>query len=118
MHVHSTFALNLLWTGILLTETVKHERTSHISLHHYVAWSLIIVFGIVITYSGILYLGLDPLWSLGLARKWCASPDWEHPDTTPFFAFVRDISFLLGGQILLFYAHYSIVFFRHFFTYL
>ncbi|XP_022291443.2 glucose-6-phosphatase 2-like [Crassostrea virginica] len=83
-------------TGILLAEAVKHEHTSHLSLRHYVAWSLIMVCGIVITYTGISYLGLDPLWSLGLAKKWCANPDWVHPDTTPFFAFVRDISSLIG----------------------
>lgn len=57
------------------------------------------VSGIVITYTGISYLGLDPLWSLGLAKKWCANPDWVHPDTTPFFAFVRDISSLIGKYL-------------------
>ena len=83
-------------TGILLAEAVKHEHTSHLSLRHYVFWSLIMVSGIVITYTGISYLGLDPLWSLSLAKKWCANSDWVHPDTTPFFAFVRDISSLIG----------------------
>lgn len=38
--------------------------------------------------------GLDPLWSLGLAKKWCARSEWIH--TTLFFAFVRDISSFLG----------------------
>ena len=99
MFIYSTCALNLSLTGILLAEAVKHEHTSHLSLRHYVAWSLIMVCGIVITYIGISYLGLDPLWSLGLAKKWCANPDWVHPDTTPFFAFVRDISSLIGKYL-------------------
>lgn len=83
-------------TGILLAEVVKHEHTSHLSFRHYVVWSLLLVSGVFLTYSGIILLGLDPLWSLGLAKKWCAKSEWVHPDTTPFFAFVRDVSSLLG----------------------
>lgn len=52
--------------------------------------------GVFLTYTGIILLGLDPLWSLDLAKKWCAKSEWVHPDTTPFFAFVRDVSSLIG----------------------
>lgn len=83
-------------TGILLAEVVKHEHTSYLSFCHYVVWSLLLVSGVLLTFTGITILGLDPLWSLGLAKKWCAKSEWVHPDTTPFFAFVRDVSSLLG----------------------
>nr|XP_034334380.1 glucose-6-phosphatase 2-like isoform X1 [Crassostrea gigas] len=86
-------------TGILLAEVVKHEHTRHLSFRHYVVWSLLLVSGEVLTYTGITFLGLDPLWSLALAKKWCAKSEWVHPDTTPFFAFVRDVSSLLGFGI-------------------
>lgn len=89
---HISFRL----TGILLAEVVKHEHTSYLSFRHYVVWSLLLVSGVLLTFTGITILGLDPLWSLGLAKKWCAKSEWVHPDTTPFFAFVRDVSSLLG----------------------
>lgn len=91
------FSSLVLWlTGILLAEVVKHEHTSHLFFHHYIVWSLLLVSGVVLTYTGITFLGLDPLWSLDLAKKWCAKSEWVHPDTTPFFAFVRDVSSLIG----------------------
>eukprot|EP00105_Crassostrea_gigas_P003530 XP_011416415.1 PREDICTED: glucose-6-phosphatase 2 isoform X2 [Crassostrea gigas] len=86
-------------TGILLAEVVKHEHTNHLSFRHYVVWSLLLVSGVFLTYTGITFLGLDPLWSLDLAKKWCAKSEWVHPDTTPFFAFVRDVSSLIGFGI-------------------
>uniref|UniRef100_A0A8W8JM59 Glucose-6-phosphatase n=1 Tax=Magallana gigas TaxID=29159 RepID=A0A8W8JM59_MAGGI len=83
-------------TGILLAEVVKHEHTNHLTFCHYIVWSLLLVSGVFLTYTGIILLGLNPLWSLDLAKKWCARSEWVHPDTTPFFAFVRDVSSLIG----------------------
>lgn len=60
--------------------------------------------GVLLTYTGITFLGLDPLWSLGLAKKWCARSEWIHPDTSPFFAIVRDVSSFLGTFKNLFYS--------------
>ncbi|XP_012253680.2 glucose-6-phosphatase catalytic subunit 1 isoform X1 [Athalia rosae] len=34
-------------------------------------------------------LDIDPHWSIKMAFKWCASPEWVHVDTTPFFSLVR-----------------------------
>ncbi|XP_062576542.1 glucose-6-phosphatase 2-like [Saccostrea cucullata] len=83
-------------TGILLAEVVKHEHTSNLTIKHYVFWGLFLTTGVFLTYYAISVLGLDPLWSLTYAKKWCANSDWVHPDTTPFFAFVRDVSSLMG----------------------
>ncbi|XP_056015044.1 glucose-6-phosphatase 2-like isoform X3 [Ostrea edulis] len=83
-------------TGILLAEVVKHEYTSGLTFKHYAIWCIVLVIGVCVTYFGISILSLDPLWSLTLAKKWCANPEWVHPDTTPFFTFTRDVSSLLG----------------------
>ncbi|XP_056015043.1 glucose-6-phosphatase 2-like isoform X2 [Ostrea edulis] len=82
-------------TGILLAEVVKHEYTSGLTFKHYAIWCIVLVIGVCVTYFGISILSLDPLWSLTLAKKWCANPEWVHPDTTPFFTFTRDVSSLL-----------------------
>lgn len=34
-------------------------------------------------------LGIDPQWSVKLAFKWCATPEWIHVSTTPLFSLVR-----------------------------
>lgn len=40
--------------------------------------------------------GVDPLWSVTKAKKWCADPDWIHLDTTPFAGLVRNLGALFG----------------------
>jgi hypothetical protein len=34
-------------------------------------------------------LGLDPGWSVRLAKRYCANAAWVYVDTTPFYALVR-----------------------------
>ncbi|XP_078280637.1 glucose-6-phosphatase catalytic subunit 1-like [Rhinoraja longicauda] len=41
-------------------------------------------------------LGVDLLWSLEKAQRWCAQPEWVHIDTTPFAGLVRNIGALFG----------------------
>jgi glucose-6-phosphatase len=40
--------------------------------------------------------GWDASWSVALAKKWCAKPEWVYLDTTPLYAVTRDASQLLG----------------------
>lgn len=89
-----------LWlTRILLSEAVKHEDTNHLSFCHYVVWCLLLVSGVVLIYTGVISLCLDPLWGLGLDRQEvvCCKSKWVNPDTTTFFSFVRDVSSLKGN---------------------
>ena len=34
-------------------------------------------------------LGLDPNWSIQLAKRHCQNPDWIYVDTTPFYTMIR-----------------------------
>lgn len=86
--------LSVWLTGFLLAEVLLHVHTSHLCFHHFVFWSLLLVSGVVLTYTGITFLGLDPFWSLDLDKKWCAKSEWVHPDTTPFFSFCDNVSSL------------------------
>lgn len=52
-------------------------------------WSLLLPASALAVYSGLQFLGLDPGWSVGQARKYCAHAAWVHVDTTPFYALVR-----------------------------
>lgn len=41
-------------------------------------------------------IGVDPMWSVDRAIKWCAKPEYVHLDTTPFFSMMRYCGFMLG----------------------
>uniref|UniRef100_A0A3P8S7Y2 Glucose-6-phosphatase n=1 Tax=Amphiprion percula TaxID=161767 RepID=A0A3P8S7Y2_AMPPE len=41
-------------------------------------------------------LGVDLLWTLEKAQKWCVRPEWVHLDTTPFASLLRNMGTLFG----------------------
>lgn len=41
-------------------------------------------------------LNIDLPWSLPIAKKWCANPDWIHIDSTLFAGLVRNLGVLFG----------------------
>ncbi|XP_059811624.1 glucose-6-phosphatase catalytic subunit 1-like [Hypanus sabinus] len=41
-------------------------------------------------------LGVDLLWSVEKAQRWCAQAEWVHIDTTPFAGLVRNMGALFG----------------------
>ncbi|UYV63351.1 G6PC2 [Cordylochernes scorpioides] len=50
----------------------------------------------LLTYGSIRAIGLDPMWSVNRAVKWCARREFIHLDTTPFFSMTRYGGFALG----------------------
>ncbi|XP_074519451.1 glucose-6-phosphatase a, catalytic subunit, tandem duplicate 1 [Halichoeres trimaculatus] len=41
-------------------------------------------------------MGVDLLWTLELARRWCVNPEWVHLDSTPLASLLRNMGSLLG----------------------
>uniref|UniRef100_A0A452H6U1 Glucose-6-phosphatase catalytic subunit 1 n=1 Tax=Gopherus agassizii TaxID=38772 RepID=A0A452H6U1_9SAUR len=41
-------------------------------------------------------LGVDLLWTLEKAKRWCDQPEWVHIDTTPFAGLLRNLGILFG----------------------
>uniref|UniRef100_A0A3B5AGW7 Glucose-6-phosphatase n=1 Tax=Stegastes partitus TaxID=144197 RepID=A0A3B5AGW7_9TELE len=41
-------------------------------------------------------VGVDLLWTLEKAQKWCVRPEWVHLDTTPFASLLRNMGTLFG----------------------
>ncbi|XP_029428421.1 glucose-6-phosphatase-like [Rhinatrema bivittatum] len=41
-------------------------------------------------------LGVDLLWTLEKAKRWCARPEWIHIDTTPFAGLLRNLGIFFG----------------------
>ncbi|XP_054724807.1 glucose-6-phosphatase catalytic subunit 1-like [Uloborus diversus] len=47
-------------------------------------------------YSFLKAIGVDPMWSVSRAIKWCAKPEYVHLDTSPFFSMMRYCGFMFG----------------------
>ena len=59
------------------------------------------------TYCLLQLLGLDPLWSVALATKWCTLKEWIHLDTTLFYSLVRDVSSLAGENLIALFPSFT-----------
>ncbi|XP_033749752.1 glucose-6-phosphatase 2-like isoform X2 [Pecten maximus] len=82
--------------GIGLGEIIHMDVVARLRSKHYLLGTMLAIGGYVLTYTVVLVLGYDPLWSVPMAYKWCSTSAWVHPDTTLFFSVVRDISCLAG----------------------
>ncbi|XP_061697471.1 glucose-6-phosphatase 2-like [Syngnathoides biaculeatus] len=86
-----------LLAGMLVAKTVEHiPSVYNASLKTYIQTS-VFLFSVALGFYLLLNLaGTDPLWSVTKAKRWCASPDWIHLDTTPFAGLVRNLGVLFG----------------------
>ena len=54
-----------------------------------ILFSLFLIGSSLAVYVLLLRLGINPDWSISLAKRHCNNPDWIHIDTTPFYAMMR-----------------------------
>ena len=52
-------------------------------------------------------VGVDLLWTMDKAQRWCVRPDWVHLDTTPFASLLRNMGTLFGLGLGLHSPHYT-----------
>lgn len=82
---------------MLVAEAFEH--TPGIQTASLSAYLKISLFLFLFTLGFYLLLGLldiDLLWSVPIAKKWCANPDWIHIDTTPFAGLMRNLGVFFG----------------------
>lgn len=84
-------------TGIAVAETFSHIRGIYnASLRKYCLIT-IFLFGFALGFYLLLKgLGVDLLWTLEKAKRWCERPEWVHLDTTPFASLFKNLGTLLG----------------------
>ncbi|XP_060572797.1 glucose-6-phosphatase 3-like [Ruditapes philippinarum] len=90
--------------GIILTLVVNKIDLQHLKLSHCVTASVAMPTSCILTFYMLKWCGLDPQWSISLATKYCANPDWIHLDTTLFNAVYRDAGSVLGYGIFLYFS--------------
>lgn len=90
---HSSFS----HTGIAVAESFSHIRGIYnASLQRYCLITFFL-FGFALGFYVLLKgLGVDLLWTLEKAKKWCERPEWVHLDTTPFASLFKNLGTLLG----------------------
>ncbi|XP_057708712.1 glucose-6-phosphatase 2-like isoform X2 [Corythoichthys intestinalis] len=86
-----------LLAGMLVAEAFERiPSVYNASLKAYIQTN-VFLFSVAVGFYLLLTLaGVDPLWSVTKARRWCANPDWIHLDTTPFAGLVRNLGALFG----------------------
>ncbi|KAL8175747.1 UNVERIFIED_CONTAM: Glucose-6-phosphatase [Gekko kuhli] len=82
---------------MVVAEVFEHVRFIYnTTLWRYVGTTLFL-FGFALGFYLLLkMLGVDLLWTLEKANKWCERPEWVHFDTTPFASLLRNLGVLFG----------------------
>ena len=66
------------------------------SLKKYLCTTLFLLSFAVGFYVLLKALGVDLLWTLERAQKWCVKAEWVHLDSTPFASLLRNMGTLFG----------------------
>ncbi|XP_072312555.1 glucose-6-phosphatase a, catalytic subunit, tandem duplicate 1 [Eucyclogobius newberryi] len=84
-------------TGILVAEVVSQFRWIYsATLNKYLLITLFLTSFAVAFYLLLKAVGVDLLWTMEKAQKWCVHPEWVHLDSAPFASLLRNMGTLSG----------------------
>ncbi|KAE8575710.1 hypothetical protein XENTR_v10003919 [Xenopus tropicalis] len=84
-------------SGIVVAEAFHHTQLIYkASLKKYIYTTLFLFSFALGFYLLLKAVGVDLLWTLEKAKRWCARPEWIHIDTTPFAGLLRNLGIFLG----------------------
>jgi glucose-6-phosphatase len=96
--------------GVAIAVLFDRLDISKLGLRSYALVSAALLASSMSMYRVLPSFGVDPMWSVSLARRHCLRQDWVHLDTTLLYSFVRDSSAPLGLGLGLFLQFTSICF--------
>ncbi|XP_067121170.1 glucose-6-phosphatase 2 [Centruroides vittatus] len=82
--------------GVLVAMAAGKIDLDRLKLKHYVLLTIGLFSSALCTYAVLQLMGMNPMWSVDRAVKWCAKQEYIHLDTTPFFSMTRYCGFALG----------------------
>ncbi|XP_073539738.1 glucose-6-phosphatase catalytic subunit 1 [Phyllobates terribilis] len=84
-------------SGMLVAEVFGNVRSIYkASLKRYL-YTTMFLFSFALGFYLILKaVGVDLLWTLEKAKRWCDRPEWIHIDTNPFAGLLRNLGILFG----------------------
>ncbi|KAG1954645.1 glucose-6-phosphatase [Pimephales promelas] len=84
-------------SGMIVAEAFNRQKWIYsASLKHYFNITLFLLSFAVGLYVLLKALGVDLLWTIEKAQKWCVNPAWVHLDSTPFASLLRNMGTLFG----------------------
>ncbi|XP_078501464.1 glucose-6-phosphatase catalytic subunit 1-like [Lissotriton helveticus] len=84
-------------SGMAVAEAFHHIPSIYkTSLKRYLSTTLFLFVFALGFYLLLKSLGVDLLWTLEKAKRWCAKPEWIHIDTTPFAGLLRNLGIFCG----------------------
>ncbi|XP_048371975.1 glucose-6-phosphatase catalytic subunit 1-like [Sphaerodactylus townsendi] len=84
-------------SGMLVAASFQRIHSIYTaSLQRYMATTLFLFSFALGFYLLLKVLGVDLLWTLEKAKRWCENPEWVHLDTTPFAGLLRNLGILFG----------------------
>ncbi|EFB24211.1 hypothetical protein PANDA_020457, partial [Ailuropoda melanoleuca] len=84
-------------SGIAVAETFRHTQSIYnASLKKYFLITFFLFSFAIGFYLLLKGLGVDLLWTLEKAKRWCERPEWVHIDTTPFASLLKNLGTLFG----------------------
>ncbi|CAM4635523.1 glucose-6-phosphatase catalytic subunit 1-like [Lepidochelys kempii] len=84
-------------SGMAVAEAFRHIPAIYsASLRRYLGTTLFLFSFALGFYLLLKALGVDLLWTLEKAKRWCDRPEWVHIDTTPFASLLRNLGILFG----------------------
>ncbi|KAM5306229.1 glucose-6-phosphatase catalytic subunit 1 [Glossophaga mutica] len=84
-------------SGIAVAETFRHiQGIYNASLKKYFLITFFLFSFAIGFYLLLKGLGVDLLWTLEKAKRWCERPEWVHIDTTPFASLLKNLGTLFG----------------------
>lgn len=86
-----------VFTGILVAEVVSKQKCIYnASMKRYFLTTLFLTSFAICFYLLLKIVGVDLLWTMAKAQKWCINPEWVNLDTTPFASLLRNMGTLFG----------------------
>ncbi|XP_049614284.1 glucose-6-phosphatase 3 [Syngnathus scovelli] len=82
--------------GLVVGMYLNHRVPERRPFRFFVSVAVALLLGTLILNAGLKLIGVDPSWSLALAKKWCSHSEWVRPDVAPFSSLARDCGVLLG----------------------
>lgn len=84
-------------SGILVAEVVSQLKSIYsASLNKYLLTTVFLTSFAVGFYLLLKAVGVDLLWTMERAQKWCVHPEWVHLDTAPFASLLRNMGSFTG----------------------
>ncbi|GIY50182.1 glucose-6-phosphatase 2 [Caerostris extrusa] len=85
-----------MFLGWQVATRLRNINQKNFGILHYCAFTAGMLCSAFLVFEFLAVIGMDPMWTIDRAVKWCNNPDNIHLDTTPLYAMMRYCGFMFG----------------------